>query len=126
MILDDIPDDQALVASLCCDDKENEFIDHVFENCKPTQETTKGGRLMMNEVAKVLGDITGSLNDETLYARLNERAQIGTFAMSVGSTDAVKSRYLIENDGDESDDDSSFDSDIFRRSHRPTHPHHSL
>ncbi len=46
------------------------------------------------------------LNDETLYEMLKDRADLGRFQMSIGSTDAIPELYLAS-DGDSDSNASS-------------------
>ena len=55
-----------------------------------------------------------TLDDQILYGRLIEQADLGRFKASIGSTNASRSEYLVETVDDESstdDDMSASDSD---------------
>ena len=65
-----------------------------------------------DQVSSILGDISPNINDTTLSNRMKERADLGKFQASIGSTDVTSSDYLVEDDDTQAtepstDDDSS-------------------
>ena len=63
-----------------------------------------------NEVSSVLVGISPVLDDCALYERMKQRAEIGRFQMSIGSTIAPRSRYL-DGDDDTVETEPSTDAD---------------
>ena len=69
-----------------------------------------------DQVASVLAEIDPNLNDRVLYQRLEARAHLGDYQMSIGSTNATKSEYVDTNDVEfetvlDDDDDDEIDED---------------
>ncbi len=67
-----------------------------------------------DEISSVLASVSPTLDDQTLYRRLTERADLGRFESSIGSTNASRGEYLVETVNDESftdDDMNASDSD---------------
>jgi len=49
-----------------------------------------------NETASVLREVNPNLNDRELIRRLEERAEIGSFAMSAGALKSHKGKYILD------------------------------
>jgi hypothetical protein len=67
-----------------------------------------------DEVSSVLASVSPTLDDQILYRRLAARAELGKFKASIGSTDALGSEYLIDDDSATqplTDDDDMSESD---------------
>jgi hypothetical protein len=61
-----------------------------------------------DEISSVLASVSPTIDDQVLYERLIEKAELGRFKASIGSTDASRGEYLVET----VDDESSTDGDI--------------
>ena len=70
----------------------------------------------LDQVSSVLAGVDPCLNDEVLYQRLEARAQLGDFMMSVGSTTVNKDSYIevetVYSDSDADDDMSIASEDM--------------
>ena len=51
-----------------------------------------------DQVSSVLAGISPILDDQTLYERMQARSNLGKFQVSIGSTNATKSEFLVEDD----------------------------
>jgi transposase InsO family protein len=79
-----------------------------------------------DQVASVLGEVSPILDDQRLYNSLKERAQLGKFQASIGSTNVTDEEYLVDDEDDhtsDESDDSSLGSeqlldDLFEKSMR--------
>ncbi len=50
-----------------------------------------------DQVSSILAGISPLLDDQTLYARMEARANLGKFQSAIGSTNATSSDYLMDN-----------------------------
>mgnify|MGYP000532748194 CR=1 FL=1 len=59
----------------------------------------------------MLAGISPLLNDEALYERLQARSDLGKVKVSIGSTDASSSEYLVDDDNSTAHDPTDSDTD---------------
>jgi hypothetical protein len=117
ILLSDIADDSATAASVQISSIENCAIDSVLQRRHKTSEEKiqplwQPIPRAIDEVSSVLAGVSPILNDEMLYQRMQDRADLGRFQMSIGSTDSTPGRYLVTDvDSDSDDDDDSSISD---------------
>jgi hypothetical protein len=64
-----------------------------------------------DQVFSVLATSDPILNDESLWERLHERAELGKFQASIGSTHITNDDYLVSDDETASTDPSTDDDD---------------
>jgi hypothetical protein len=67
-------------------------------------------------VSSVLAGISPTLNDQTLYEKMAEQANLGKFQASIGSTNVTNNQYLFDDEADHEEepctkDESSSDRD---------------
>ncbi len=122
VLLADIAEDTAVAASVQISSVENSLIDSVLQRShiaseEKVQPCWQPIPHAIDQVSSVLAAVSPTLNDETFYELLQERADLGRFQMSIGSTDAMPGSHLAsdtESDSDDSSinsDDSSINSD---------------
>ena len=107
VLLSDIKEDAALAVSVKISSVKTTAIDNVFENhALPNEETHPRWKQIpraSDQVSSLLTSVSPTLNDQSFFQRLTTRAYLGKFKPSIGSTNAMKGEYLID---DESTDDS--------------------
>ena len=107
VVLEEIPEDQAMVFSMSVSPMEDEEVDATFmedeENVHPQYRSIPR---QADEVASVMARVSTTLHDETMYEMMKDRADRGRFAMNIGSTNAT-SEVFVETvtEDDESDDE---------------------
>ena len=115
MVLEEIPEDGAMVSSMFVSRIEDEAVDVAFADDKENELSKPMYRSIpksADEVASVLTGVSTTLNDETMCALMEERAERGRFEMNIGSTNATSEVYVeTVTEDDESDDESSDDED---------------
>jgi hypothetical protein len=62
-----------------------------------------------DETSSILASVSPTLDDQVLYRRLTEKADLGRFKASIGSTNASKGKYLVETVNDDDDKSSTDD-----------------
>jgi hypothetical protein len=70
------------------------------QSCKSSTEHTS------------LADISPILNDESLYERLLARSNLGNFQVSIGSTNATESKFLVEDEASTSSASTDTDMEV--------------
>jgi uncharacterized protein (DUF342 family) len=65
-----------------------------------------------NQVSSILADISPILNDESLYERLLARSNLGNFKVSIGSTNATESEFLVEDEASTSSASTDTDMEV--------------
>jgi hypothetical protein len=103
ILLSDVQDNVAMAASVQISSTEAKVVGTVLERHDVThdEETHPCWKYVpkeANEISSVLAVVSPALDDEILYRRLVERADLGKFKVSIGSTDAVGGEYLIDDD----------------------------
>ena len=122
VLLSEVAEDTATTASAQVSAIENQAIDSVLQRSNQTAEEKvqpcwQPIPLEADEVVIALAAVSPTLDDQTLHALLQERADLGRFQMSIGSTNAMLGSHLVsdtESQGDESPiSDSEAIDDIF-------------
>jgi hypothetical protein len=116
VVIEELPDDAAMISSMFVSKLEDETIDANFTSDVDEHEEPHPQYQQVppqaDEVASVLAEVTNTLNDQALYNKLKERAEQGTFAVNVGSTNATPSVFVqTVNDDEESDEEDTSDDD---------------
>jgi hypothetical protein len=114
VLLSDVPEDTALAASVQISSVENCVIDSVLQRSHSASEEKVQPCWQpipreLDQVSSVLAEVSPTLNDETLYQLMQERADLGRFQMSIGSTDSRTDPYLETVTDDDSDASSVSD-----------------
>jgi hypothetical protein len=108
LVLEELPDDGALVSSLVVGHRENVAIDATFDGDRDERPQPQYQSVPehIDEVGSILAGVSNVLNDQTLYAKLKERADLGTFSMNVGSTNSDPSVFVetVTDDDDSGDE----------------------
>ena len=121
IVLDNVEDDIIMVASLSITPLEQETIDiHLIEDDERLDE--KGISFIPrpgDHVSSMLGSISNTLVDLDLSSHMCEKERDGQIAASIGSTNALQSRYISDSEPEAEeqyhddpickDDDDSFD-----------------
>jgi hypothetical protein len=103
ILLSDIKVDAMTAASVQVSATESTKIDELLQRSdKDSEEIVhpcwkpipKAG----DQVSSVLAGISPILDDQTLYERMQARSNLGKFQVSIGSTNATKSEFLVEDD----------------------------
>jgi hypothetical protein len=115
VLLSDIAEDTAVAASVQISSVENCLIDSVLQRSHSASEEKvqpcwQPIPRAIDQVSSILAAVSPTLNDETIYELLQERANLGRFQMSIGSTDAMPGLHLAS-DTESDSDDSSIGSD---------------
>jgi hypothetical protein len=105
ILLETIPEDIAMAASVYVSSAETKAINIVFEQCNDASEEEvhpcwKPIPKAANQVASVLAGISPTLDDQELYKRLKASSELGKYKVSIGSTNAMDGEYLVTNDDD--------------------------
>ena len=121
VLLSDVAEDTAAAASVQISSVENCAIDSVLQRSNSASEEKvqpcwKHIPRAIDEVSSVLAAVSPILNDETLYQRLQDRADLGRFQMSIGSTDSMPGLYLASDAESDSDDTSISDGEVLDKS----------
>jgi hypothetical protein len=119
ILLSDIQEDVAMAASVQVSSAEANVIDTLLETSGAAYDEEahpcwKPIPRAADEISSVLAGVSPTLDDQVLYRRLTEQADLGRFKASIGSTDASSEEYLVEtvdNDSSTDDDMSASDSD---------------
>jgi hypothetical protein len=121
VLLSDIVEDTVMAASVQIGSIEITAIDRVMESTsnepKPHPSYTPVPRAA-DQVSSILAGISPCLDDRTLYAKMEARANLGKFQSAIGSTNATSSAYLMNDDATQDtepntdDDESIEDADI--------------
>jgi hypothetical protein len=121
ILLSDIEGDDGMAASVQIGSIEVKAIDLVMETMDEEYEQPhpcyEHVPREADQVSSILASVSPILNDQTLYSRMAERANLGKFQASIGSTNVTNNEYLVETveDDDTStndDDDSSTEDDL--------------
>ena len=107
ILLSDIPEDVATAASMQVSSAEARAIDNVLDKNGITHDEKIHPIWIpipraADEISSILASISPTLDDQVLYGRMNERADLGKFKISIGSTDALGGEYLVETVDDDS------------------------
>jgi hypothetical protein len=110
VLLSEVAKDTALAASVKISSVENCAIDTVLQrSLDASEEEVKPCWQHIpreaDEVSSIWAAVSPILNDETLYEMLKDRADLGRFQVSIGSTDGIPELYLAS-DGDSNSDAS--------------------
>ena len=119
VVLDAIPEDPAMVSSLSVSRVEDAAIDanfatDIYDDDDKPHPLYQRIPPQADEVASVLAGISNTLNDQALYERMKERADLGVFGMHIGSTtilDKVLVETVSEDDSDDDDEGTVIDAD---------------
>ena len=119
ILLSNIPEDAAVTASVQVSSAEARTIDTVLEGNVASHDENAAHSCWQpipraaHEVSSILASVSPILDDQVLYGRLAERADVGKFKASIGSTNVSGSEYLIEDDSatETSSDDNMIESD---------------
>jgi hypothetical protein len=119
ILLSDIQEDVVTTASVQVSSAENKAIDTCLETSGASYDEETHPRWQpipraADEISSVLTGVSPTLDGQVLYGRLNEKADLGRFKASIGSTNASRNEYLVETVDDDSstdDDTSASDSD---------------
>jgi hypothetical protein len=115
ILLSDIEEDEAMAASVQIGAIEIKAIDLVMEtmneewqHAHPCYEHVPQEA---DQISSILASVSPILNDQTLYSRMAERANLGKFQASIGSTNVTDNEYLVEtvDDDDTQEDEPSSD-----------------
>jgi hypothetical protein len=114
VLLSEIPEDTAVAASVQISSVENCAIDSVLQRSdraseEKVQPCWQHIPRAADEVSSVLAAVSPIFTDETLYELMQDRAELGRFQMSIGSTNAIPDLCLTSDS--ESDSDASSVSD---------------
>lgn len=109
VVIDDLPDDEVMVSSMMVSRLENDAIDAAFASDGDASDKPHPQYQPIppqaDEVASVLADVSSVLNDQTMYQKMKDRAERGSFGMKIGSTNAT-SEVFVETVTDDDDSDS--------------------
>jgi hypothetical protein len=102
IMLSDIEEDAMIAASVSIGSVEARLVDNAFEGdstvsdhpCQPYKAILR----QAGEIFSVLASVNPILNDQVLYDRMNQQAELGRFKASIGSTNATKQEYLMDDD----------------------------
>jgi hypothetical protein len=112
IILSEIEEDDSMRVSSVISSIESRTIDRVLDYNDVSEEevvpTYKHIPRAADEISSVLASVSPIFDDTTLYERLSARSEVGKFKVSIGSTDAPNTEYLVEDD-DSVDTDPSTD-----------------
>jgi hypothetical protein len=113
ILLSEIKEDEAMSVSMTICSIESRLIDRILEydseeQVSPCYELVPRAA---DQVSSVLASVDPLLNDQTLYHRLTEQANLGRFQTTIGSTNATYSKYLEEDDDTIETDSSTEDDD---------------
>jgi hypothetical protein len=110
VLLSEIVPDTAMAASVQISSTEMAAVDRVMEI--PSDEDSDSPRPMYrpipraaDQVSGILAGISPCLDDQTLYAKMAARANLGKFKSAIGSTNATDSTYLMDDDSSQSTTD---------------------
>jgi hypothetical protein len=102
ILLSEIQDDTAMAASIEISSIEVQAIDSVMETMNELYEKPHPCYQPVpreaDQITSVLASVSPLLNDQTLYDRMAERASLGKFQVSIGSTNVTDSEYLVDDD----------------------------
>ena len=108
IMLEEVESDEAMAASLRVSDDENAAVDSLLEDLYPNAEQVipmfEPTPLDADQISCVMADISPMYCDMMLLQKLEERASLGRFQMSIGSTDVGYSgddNLCIESDYDD-------------------------
>jgi hypothetical protein len=100
ILLSDIKGDDVMATSVQIGSIEVKAIDLVMETMDETWEQPQAWYEHVpqeaDQVSSILVSVLPILNDQTLYSRMAERANLGKFQASIGSTNVTDSEYLVE------------------------------
>jgi K+-transporting ATPase c subunit len=132
IILEDIDEDEVMAASAYFGSVEVHVVDVNMQANAPTDDIPQPCYHRIpreaDQVARILGEVSPILDDQYFYHSLVERAELGKFQASIGSTNVSDSNYLVDDsveakNSTSSSDNSSVDSeqlldDLFEKSMR--------
>jgi len=116
VVLEEIPEDEAMVFSMSVGQAEAVAVDATFADDKEgTHPQYRPIPRQADEVASVLAGVSTTLDDQTMCALMEERAERGRFAMNIGSTNATSEVFVetVTEDDESDDDDSEVDESIW-------------
>ena len=117
ILLSDIERDEAMAASVQVGSIKIKAINLVMETMNEGLEVPhpcyEHVPQEADQISSILASVSPVLNDQTLYSRMAERANLGRFQASIGSTNATDSAYLVDtvDDNKSQDDEASNDDD---------------
>jgi hypothetical protein len=116
ILLSGVHEDTALAASVQISGIESNIIDDLLQRSNADSEEKVHPRwkpvpLAANEVSSVLAGISPLLDDQALYERLQARSDLGKFKVSIGSTDASSSKFLVDDNDSTTHDSTNCDTD---------------
>jgi hypothetical protein len=121
ILLSEISEDTAMAASIRISSVESKTIDSVITRSNATAEEMvhpcwRPIPRAANEVSSMLTSLSPILDDQVLYKQLLARSDLGKFQTSIGSTNVMEGKYLVDDDKTEAtqattDDDESEMSD---------------
>jgi hypothetical protein len=100
LLLSDIQEDTFMAASIQIGSIETKAIDTVMESTveddiERPHPCYQHVPQEADQVSSILASISPILNDQTLYDRMAERANLGKFQASIGSTNVTNNEYLF-------------------------------
>ncbi len=105
VLLSDIAENPAMAASVQIGSIEEQAIDRIMGSNSVVLEESEETKASINPVPRaadqassILASISPLLDDHTLYAKLESRANLGRFQSAIGSTNVTDSDYLMDDD----------------------------
>jgi hypothetical protein len=103
ILLSDVQEDVALAASVQVSSTEAKAIDNVLDGDSATYNEEahpcwKPVPRAADKISSMLASVSPALDDQTLYGGLAERAKLGKFKASIGSTSALGGEHLTDDD----------------------------
>ena len=104
IMLNELEEDPLMAATVHVSSAETQAVDSIFERSKPmdTEEVKPVYQRVprtADQIGSVLAEVSPILNDECLYERMASRAELGRFAMSIGSTNTATDGLNTGTDG---------------------------
>ena len=114
VVLDDIPENDAMVSSLQLHANEEAAIDDTLNALDDEEDVQPAYNHIPSEaddITRALGSISVVLDPVMMCVRMLKRAAIGAFHMSVGSTNVKNGDFVVDTiDEDDADESSSMES----------------
>jgi hypothetical protein len=117
ILLSEVHEDTALAASVQISSIESRMINNIFQrndDVSPEEKVHPCWKPIpraADEVSSVLAGISPILDDQALYERLQARLDLGRFQVSIGSTNALGSEFLVDDKDSAAHDTTDSDSD---------------
>ena len=114
ILLSEIQEDDIMAASVSIGSIEVRAVDVAMEQGAEDHNGTPHPKYQpvpgaADQISGILGEISPMLNDQTLYQKMKDRADLGKFQASIGSTNATSSDYLVEDDDTQATESSTDD-----------------